>query len=82
MGQRLSTAMVLHCAFWDKHVEVILPRAHMVDLDDGTRKPIVLKPSPCLQDDIALLIGQEFIPRRKRVCPKIQIVNRVVLPAE
>lgn len=74
--------MILRCDFCDKPVETIRPRAHTFELDGGKTVPIILKPSQRPQDAPPLRENQEFIPRHKHVSPKIQPVNRVVLPAE
>lgn len=74
--------MILGCDFCNKHVETICPRARMVELDDFTTIPIVLKPSPRPQDAAQLPEGQEFIPRRQSLSLKVENLNRVVLLAE
>lgn len=82
VAQRLSTVIIISSEFSDKHVKAIRPRAHIVELDDGTTVSIVMKQSARPHDGPPLQERQDFFFRRKHVIPKIQVVNCVVLPAE
>lgn len=63
--------MIIGFGFCDKNVDEIRPRARTAELEYGTTIPIVLKVSTRPQDAPQLSENQEFIPRRKRVSPKI-----------
>ena len=43
--ERLTAPVLLGCEFNDKFVEAIYPRRKLVELDDGTKIPIVRKPA-------------------------------------
>ena len=43
--ERLAAPVILGCEFNDRFVEAIYPRRKLVELDDGTKVPIVRKPA-------------------------------------
>lgn len=61
---------------------MICPLSRFVDLADGTTVPVVLKPLTRPQDALLLPTDQEYIPKMKRFCPKVHVINCVVLPAK
>lgn len=44
--ERTATQIILGCHYWDKHVEIILPRQRIVKLTDPTMVPIFWNPTP------------------------------------
>lgn len=80
--QRISTAMILCCDFFNKHVWEIRTRARTVELDDCKTDPILLKQCPRSQNDPPLPEYQYFALRHKRVSPKGRTVNLIVVSAE
>ena len=60
MCDSLAAPVILGCNFCDKHVEAILPRQRLVELEDGTTIPIVRKPLGRVRKAPPLPVAQEW----------------------
>lgn len=75
VNERVGTDVILGCDFCDKHVEAIRPRQREVELDDGTRVPIVKAMHARTQREILLPEYQVNEPARQRISDKIGVVK-------
>ena len=71
--QRLAAPVILGCEFNDKFVEAIYPRRKLVELDDGTKVPIVCKPVARDANDPPLPSEQEYAPEAGRISSKLKV---------
>ena len=79
--ERLAAPVILRCEFNDRFVQAIYPRRKLVELDDGTKVPIVRKPARRAADHPPLPSEQEFAPDAGRTSPKLKVSRAVNFPA-
>ena len=61
--ERFAAPVILGCEFNDKFVQSIYPRRKVVQLDDGTKIPIVRKPAARAANAPPLPSAQEYGPK-------------------
>ena len=79
--ERLAAPVILGCEFNDKFVEAIYPRRKVVELDDGTKIPIVRKPAARAASATPLPSEQEYAPDAGRISPTLKVSRVVEIPA-
>ena len=77
--ERLAAPVILGCDFNDTFVEAIYPRRKVVELDDGTKVPIVRKPAARKADAPPLPSEQEYHNALGRVSPKLKVSRPVII---
>ena len=77
--ERLAAPVILGCDFNDKFVEAIYPRRKMVELDDGTKVPIVRKPAIRRADAPPLSSEQEYDNNSGRISLKLKVSRPVII---
>ena len=77
--ERLVAPVILCCDFNDKFVEAVYPRRKVVELDDGTKVPIVRKPTARRADALPLPSEQEYDNEPGRVSQKRKVSRPVIM---
>ena len=77
--ERLAAPVILGGEFNDKFVEAIYPRRKMAELDDGTKIPILRKPTTRRADAPPLPSEQEYDNDPGRVSPKLKVSRSVII---
>ena len=79
--ERLAAPVILGCEFNNRFVEAIYPRRKLVELNDGTKVPIVRKPARQAVDHPPLPSEQEYSPDVGHTSPKLNVSRTVkILP--
>ena len=71
--ERLAAPVNLAYDFNDKFVGANYPRRKLVELDDGTKIPIVRKPAARAANSPPLQSEQEYSPQAGRISPKLRV---------
>ena len=79
--ERLAAPVISGCEFNDKFVEAIDPRRKLVELDNGTKIPIVRKLAVRAANNLPLPSEQEYSPPTGRISPKRKVSRAVEIPA-
>ena len=79
--RKAGRPVILGCEFNDKLVEAIYPRRELVELEDGTKIPIVRKPAALAADAPPIPSEQEYAPEAGRISPKLKVSRAVEIPA-
>lgn len=80
--ESLAAPVILGCDFCDRFVEAIHPRKREVELDDGTKVPIVRRPMKRPPSAAPLPADQEYGYAHGRSSPKVKVTCKTTLPPQ